>query len=477
MYEYVYERLLADGVKQSPQLWTALEYRVGIARAVRSEPQPTVESVPEGERSPASPVSGDATTGSEVQRSERELVRLGDVLRAAGAVNDNHPMLITIGKAVDGGFVSADLAKAPHLLVAGAMGSGTTSLIDCLITSILTRAAPDAVRMLLLDPGRVEMAAYRDIPHLFTPIVTDVNRSVGALQRVLKEMDLRYGDLAAHGHHHIDHFNRAVYEGTVAARAGSQRHLRPHPYLLVIVHELADLMAIAPRDVEDAIVRIAQLAHTVGIHLVLATQRPAAGVVTGLIKANVPSRIAFATATPADSRAILDRPGAETLTDKGDGLFLSTGVGEPVRFQSAFVTQDEIAAVVAHCVGHGRDPAQAPPLVFKGYAATVTLYADRAEIKRKLMGKATGARDCVIPLAEVVTVQSKKPTPLTNGYVQLATAQDRGQLRFATSRPQQAVAGNSRTVIFSWNQRETYAAYLEAVSDRVPPLLPTLPPH
>lgn len=305
------------------------------------------------------PIPGKSAIGVEVPNRQRDLITLGDILRSDVATHDPHPLTVALGVDIAGAPELINLATMPHLLVSGATGSGKSVTLNGMISSIIMRARPDQVRMILIDPKRVELNAYEGAPHLLSPVVTDPRRAADAVQWCVKEMEQRYELLAHLGYRNIDGYNDAVDAGEVATRPGppdadglpTELQAQPLPYILLVIDELADLMLVAPRDVEDAICRIAQMARAVGIHMVIATQRPSVDVITGLIKANIPSRLALQVASQTDSRTIIDMNGAEKLVGKGDMLFLPASQGKPTRLQGCWVTEREITTAVAFCKG------------------------------------------------------------------------------------------------------------------------------
>jgi S-DNA-T family DNA segregation ATPase FtsK/SpoIIIE len=325
------------------------------------------------------PIPGKSAIGIEIPNRDRELVTLGDILGPIGTADNMDPLTVALGKDIGGEPVLTNLADMPHVLIAGATGAGKSVCLNVLVTSLLMRNPPDRVRVILIDPKRVEMTNYEGVPHLVTPVVTHPKRASEALAWAVREMELRLETLALAGVRNIAAYNKAAKEGKLPKlpSAGLDDQGRPDgeqdrstlPYIMVVIDELSDLMMVAPRDVEDAICRIAQMARAVGIHLVVATQRPSVDVVTGLIKANIPSRIAFMVASAQDSRVILDSGGAEKLVGHGDMLYLPGGTSKARRVQGAFITEKEVEAVVAYCKAQ-QQAAYQPGVVAEGRAAS-----------------------------------------------------------------------------------------------------------
>jgi S-DNA-T family DNA segregation ATPase FtsK/SpoIIIE len=291
------------------------------------------------------PIPGKSAIGIEVPNRHRDFVMLGDILRSKAAKAATHPLTVALGKDIHGEAQMVNLATMPHVLIAGATGAGKSSLVNSFITSILMRTSPDDVRLVLVDPKRVELSHFAEVPHLLSPVIVHPKRATEALEWIVREMEMRYEMLATVGVRDIDGYEEGLRDGTLRLPVGREHDYQHMSYIVVVIDELADLMMVAPRAVEDAICRIAQMARAVGIHLVVATQRPSVDVVTGLIKANIPSRIALMTSSQADSRVVLDQNGAEKLVGHGDMLFAPANASKPTRLQGAWVTEAEIHGI------------------------------------------------------------------------------------------------------------------------------------
>ena len=328
-----FEVELGPGVKVSSVLSLANEIKYALAS---------------GELRFLAPIPGRSAIGIEVPNHSRHVVTLGDILSSPEARAGSHPLVVPLGSDVSGKPILENLSDMPHLLIAGATNSGKSSCINSIITSLLLRTTPDEVRLMLIDPKRVELTHFAGVPHLLTPVVTVPKKAASALNWVVREMEMRYEALAHYGMRNLELYNAAVASGSVPRRSEEEPEPTRFSYIVVVIDELSDLMMVAPRDVEAAICRIAQMARAVGIHLIVATQRPSVNVVTGLIKANIPSRLAFSVASQQDSRVILDQGGADKLIGRGDMLFLHANASKAARIQGSWVTEKEVAAVVGH---------------------------------------------------------------------------------------------------------------------------------
>jgi DNA segregation ATPase FtsK/SpoIIIE, S-DNA-T family len=326
----MYEVEVASGTKVSKVLQLASDIAYALAT-----PDVRIQA----------PIPGKSAIGIEVPNKHRDFVMLGDILRSKAARDATHPLEVALGKDVHGRARMVNLATMPHLLIAGATGAGKSSLVNSFITSLLVRTSPEDVRLVLVDPKRVELSHFAEVPHLLSPVIVHPKRAAEALGWIVREMEQRYETLATVAVRDIDAYEEGLREGSLRIPPGMEDRYEHLPFIVVVVDELADLMMVAPRDVEDAICRIAQMARAVGIHLVVATQRPSVDVVTGLIKANIPSRVALMTSSQADSRVILDMNGAEKLVGHGDMLFAPSSLSKPVRLQGAWVTEQEIREI------------------------------------------------------------------------------------------------------------------------------------
>ncbi len=326
----MYEVEVASGTKVSKVLQLASDIAYALAT-----PDVRIQA----------PIPGKSAIGIEVPNKHRDFVMLGDILRSKAARDATHPLEVALGKDVHGRARMVNLATMPHLLIAGATGAGKSSLVNSFITSLLVRTSPEDVRLVLVDPKRVELSHFAEVPHLLSPVIVHPKRAAEALGWIVREMEQRYETLATVAVRDIDAYEEGLRQGSLRIPPGMEDRYEHLPFIVVVVDELADLMMVAPRDVEDAICRIAQMARAVGIHLVVATQRPSVDVVTGLIKANIPSRVALMTSSQADSRVILDMNGAEKLVGHGDMLFAPSSISKPVRLQGAWVTEQEIGEI------------------------------------------------------------------------------------------------------------------------------------